>query len=311
MSAKDVFTIKIDKSASGRRLDVAVSEPKPGLSRNFAATLIKNGNIKIDGKTEKPGHRVKAGDNICVNIPFPAPASFEPEPIRLDILYDDEHIIALNKPAGLVTHPAPGHQSGTLANGLVHQYPEIFDIGEKQRPGIVHRLDKETSGVMVAAKTSFAYERLSEQFRNRKIKKIYMAVVHNEMKSEFGKICLPIGRHPRDRKKMSTVGRNGRDAVTLWKVRESFHGASLLELNLKTGRTHQIRVHCAAIGHPVLGDSTYGGRKKKTANRLLSAQRQMLHAWRIFFEHPRTMEPIFFESPVPSDMDDLLVKLKN
>jgi len=313
LNIRESLVIEVPEADFGKRLDRAVSEAMPDISRNVASSLIKNGNITIDDEIKKPGHRVKAGDLISVNIPFPTPASFDPEPIPIDLIYEDDDLIVLNKPPGLVIHPAPGHPSGTLANGLLHRFPGIFDIGGTQRPGIVHRLDKDTSGVMIVAKTSLAHERLSEKFKNREIKKIYTALVHYEMKAESGEILLPIGRHKIHRKKMSTVSRKTRRAVTLWKVRDIFHGASLLELNLKTGRTHQIRVHCAAIGHPVAGDATYGvGGKKKNINPLLELiQRQMLHAWKISFQHPRTMEPLFFQAPIPDDMNDLIGKLEN
>jgi len=311
LNIRESIVIEVPEAASGRRFDQVIAEAMPDISRNAASTLIKNGNAKIENEIKKPGHRVKAGELICVNIPFPIPASFDPEPIPIDIIYEDDDLIALNKPPCLVTHPAPGHPSGTLANGLLHRFPDMFDIGGTQRPGIVHRLDKDTSGIMIVAKTSFAHERLSEKFKNREIKKIYIALVHHEMNEKSGEILLPIGRHKVHRKKMSTVSRKTRRAVTLWKVRDIFDRASLLELNLKTGRTHQIRVHCEAIGRPVAGDATYGGGKKNGNPLLGTAQRQMLHAWKIYFQHPRTMEPLFFQAPIPDDMNELIVKLTN
>jgi len=218
----------------------------------------------------------------------------------------------INKPPGIVVHPAPGHHSGTLVNALLYHCPKLEGIGGEIRPGIVHRLDKDTSGVMVVAKNSAAHQDLALQFKSRRIKKKYLALVYGRMASDSGRVELPIGRHPVERKKMSTHSRKSRLAETTWQVRKRFAQATLLEIHLKTGRTHQIRVHCAAIKHPVVGDSVYGGRKagKSMAYDLLkSVPRQMLHAWQLEFAHPKTQKMRCFEAPIPSDIGDILDKL--
>ncbi|VEN73465.1 putative RNA pseudouridine synthase [Candidatus Desulfarcum epimagneticum] len=305
------FHIKIGPSDSGKRLDLAVCEAGIGVSRSFASALIKNGNITLNGGVAKSGRRVREGDHIRIHVPAPDVPVFHPEPIPIDVMYEDDDILAIQKPAGMVTHPAPGHPSGTLANALLHRFPGIFNIGGARRPGIVHRLDKDTSGVMVAAKNSLAHEGLSRQFKEREVKKTYLALALHEVKTASGEISLPIGRHPVDRKKMSVVSRRPRKALTLWKVREIFPGLSLLEVDLKTGRTHQIRVHCAAMGHPVAGDLTYGGRiGKKGVPGMPRFERQMLHAWRISLKHPRSMRPLFFESSMPPDMAGAVSELR-
>lgn len=301
---------------SGRRLDTIVASLIPDCSRSFAADLIRKGNIRVQGAVKKPGYKVKTGDEISGNIPPPDPIHFEPEQIEIDILYEDEYLIVISKRPGLVVHPAPGHYTGTLVNGLLYHCPDFKGIGGKLRPGIVHRLDKDTSGTMVVAKNAATLEHLALQFKSRTVKKTYLALVHGETKEDSGIISLPVGRHPVHRKKMSTFSRKGRDAETLWKVRDRFEGATLLDINLKTGRTHQIRVHCAAIGHPVIGDEVYGSRKAGRLPAKLSklikegASRQMLHAWQLRFTHPATGKTMLFESPLLADMHELINALK-
>jgi len=317
------FTVLADESDNGRRLDVVVASHIQACSRSLAASLIVSRNIVVDGCSKKPGYRVKTGDRIAGEIPAPVPVAFQPEAIDLSILYEDEHLVVINKQPGLVVHPAPGHLSGTLVNALLHHCPDLKGIGGELRPGIVHRLDRDTSGTMVVAKTATAHETLAHQFKCRRVKKTYLALVHGQMLIESGVIELPIGRHPVDRKKMSTTSRKHRTALTQWRIREKLGAATLLEVNLKTGRTHQIRVHCAAIGHPVVGDSVYGSRAWRKSNRkssakdtevvtqlLLSASRQMLHAWRLGFDHPQTGEWLQFEAPVPDDMQRLIQGLR-
>ena len=310
MPCKDAFTILVNEHESGRRLDVIIASHISNCSRSFSAGLIQKEEILVQGEVKKPGYRVKTGDNISVNIPPPEPVLAEPEPHNIDILYEDKHIIVINKESGLVVHPAVGHNKGTLVNRLLYHCPGLEGIGEKLRPGIVHRLDKDTSGTMVAAKNDATYINLAAQFKSRKIIKIYLALVHGIVKSDSGSISLPIGRHPSDRKKMSTVSPKSRPAKTFWKAIERFNGATFLELDLKTGRTHQIRVHCAAINHPIAGDPVYGG--KKAAKKLpTSVPRQMLHAWRLEFKHPATGEAMSFESPIPPDMEKVIEMLRN
>jgi len=309
MPYKSAFTILVNEHESGRRLDVIIASHISNCSRSFSAGLIQRGEILVQGEVKKPGYRVKTGDNIRINIPAPEPVLAEPEPHNIDILYEDTHIIIINKEAGLVVHPAPGHNKGTLINRLLYHCPELEGIGGKLRPGIVHRLDKDTSGIMVVAKNDAAHTNLAAQFKSRKIKKIYLALVHGTVKDGSGSISLPIGRHPSDRKKISTVSRKSRSAKTFWKVIEHFNGATFLELDLKTGRTHQIRVHCAAINHPIVGDPVYGG-KKAARNLPTSVPRQMLHAWRLEFAHPVTGEAMSFESPIPQDMEKVIETLR-
>jgi 23S rRNA pseudouridine1911/1915/1917 synthase len=309
MHNQSVFTVFVDESDTGKRLDVVIASIISDCSRSYAAKLIIEGHIQVQGENKKPGYRVKAGEKIDGRVPTPIPAIFEPEPIEIDILYEDEHLIVINKRAGIVVHPAPGHYSGTLVNALLHHCPDIGTISGEIRPGIVHRLDKDTSGTLVVAKSSIIHENLSAQFKTRKIKKEYLALVHGEMESDAGSINLPIGRHPVHRKRMSTKSRKGREAETLWEVRERFKNATLIKVNLKTGRTHQIRVHCAAINHPVIGDPVYCTRK---AGKYLQSEaaRQMLHAWRLKIFHPALQKEMTFESPIPQDMEELIKFLR-
>ncbi|UCF91320.1 MAG: RluA family pseudouridine synthase [Desulfobacterales bacterium] len=323
MPIRGAFAIVVDKSEEGRRLDVVIAARLPECSRSLAASLIAHAKILVDGRTKKPGYRVKPGDEIRGHIPPPAPVRFNPEPIPLDILFEDEHIVVVNKPAGLVVHPAPGHASGTLVNGLLYHCPTLGGIGGVLRPGIVHRLDKDTSGTLVVAKTASAHENLARQFKSRGIQKTYLALVYGEMAADSGGIGLPIGRHPVDRKRMSTQSRKARAAETSWRVRERWTGITLLELDLQTGRTHQLRVHCAALHHPIVGDPVYGrgrsafqhlknkGRAHRLCERLKIVSRQMLHAWRLAFTHPQTGQWVSFASPLPADMEQLIAELRN
>ena len=243
--------------------------------------------------------------------------------LSLQILYQDRHLIVINKQPGLVVHPAPGHSSGTLVNALLYHCPDLGAIGGEIRPGIVHRLDKDTSGTMVAAKSAEAQEELARQFKDREVQKKYLALVYGNVRPEGGVIQLPIGRHPVDRKRMSTTTRKGRDAETHWKIRERLAGTTLLELDLKTGRTHQIRVHCSTMGYPVVGDQVYRPRKlfsnlrEKLSNHspvaiaaLKSADRQLLHAWQLSLTHPYSGKNMTFESPLPAEMEKLIHLLR-
>jgi 23S rRNA pseudouridine1911/1915/1917 synthase len=237
----------------------------------------------------------------------------------LDILFEDRHLLVINKPPGLVVHPAAGHASGTLVNGILHHCPNLEGIGGDMRPGIVHRLDKDTSGIIVVAKTAHALAGLSHQFKTRSVDKRYCALVHGLPDRDSGTIDLPVGRHPVDRKKMSTVSPHGREALTLWRIKEKFEGAALLEVYLKTGRTHQIRVHCKSMGHPIIGDPVYGTRKKLSNlakgkvpfyQAVKKADRQMLHAFQLGFAHPVTAENHHFDAPLPEDMIAVIEALK-
>jgi 23S rRNA pseudouridine1911/1915/1917 synthase len=314
MSSRSEFVITVGESDAGQRLDRFVSSKRPDCSRSFAATLIQDGRITIQNDIKKPGYRVKSGERIQGCIPVYEPPSLQPEAMSLNILFEDRHLIVIDKPAGLVVHPAPGNDTGTLVNGLLHHCPELGGINAELRPGIVHRLDKDTSGTLVVAKNRLTLENLSQQFKNREVQKTYLALVHGVLGSESGKISLPIGRHPLDRKKMSTVSAKGREAETLWRVKSRYTGATLLELELKTGRTHQIRVHCTSMRHPIIGDDvyTYGKRSKKMRKNtpletlLKSARRQMLHARHLSFTHPVEQELMSFTAPIPEDMQGLM-----
>jgi 23S rRNA pseudouridine1911/1915/1917 synthase len=315
MRNQSVLTVFVDESDTGKRLDVVVATVISDCSRSYAAKLIVEGHILVQGENKKPGYRVKAGEKISGKVPSPIPSLFEPEPIEIDILYEDKHLIVINKKAGIVVHPAPGHYSGTLVNALLHHCPDIGTINGEIRPGIVHRLDKDTSGTLVVAKNSSVHDNLSAQFKARKVKKEYLALVHGEMKSDSGSINLSIGRHPVHRKRMSTNSRKGRAAETLWEVHERFKNATFIKVNIKTGRTHQIRVHCAAINHPVIGDPVYCTRKvgSDLFNKLdfkKIAPRQMLHAWRLKIFHPALQKAMIFESSIPQDMGELIKALR-
>ena len=324
MPPNGAFRIRVSQSDHGQRLDVVVAAHLADCSRSFAAGLISDARIRVNDQIKKPGYRVRSGDNIAGEIPAPQPIAFQPEPIEINRLYEDRHLIVINKSPGLVVHPAPGHYSGTLVNALLYHCADLEGIGARLRPGIVHRLDKDTSGALVVAKTAAAHEHLSGQFKARRVHKDYLALVHGEPAPNHGTIKLPIGRHPQDRKRMSIRSNKQRDAETSWEVRERLNGFTLLLLHLHTGRTHQIRVHCAAIQHAVVGDPVYGSRKQLKNIRsklpgipdavvasLKSVKRQMLHAARLGFTHPATGEKMMFEAPMPPDMTQLLDMLRN
>jgi 23S rRNA pseudouridine1911/1915/1917 synthase len=322
MSDYGDITIFVEEPDSGRRLDVVVGSRIPDLSRSYAAGLITKAKILVDGQARKPGYRVKPGDTIRAEIPTPQPIESTAEPIPLQILYEDADIVVINKQPGLVVHPAPGHTSGTLVNAVLYHCPQLGAIGGEIRPGIVHRLDKDTSGTMVVAKNAQALEALAQQFKTRTVRKKYLALVYGVLKTDEGTIKLPIGRHPVHRKQMSTATRKGRQSETSWRIHKRFQFFTLLELTLKTGRTHQIRVHCAAMNHPVVGDPIYRHRKllknydklfktlpSPLADLLQKIPRQMLHAWQLGFVHPQTGRDMSFESPIPADMQALIEKL--
>ncbi len=281
-------------TASGVRLDVLLSGD--ALSRSRAAALIEEGRVTVDGKVVlKPSFKAPEGAKVVAVLPEVRKTETMPEDIPLDILYEDEALAVINKPAGLVVHPAAGNETGTLVNALLFHLSSLSGIGGEERPGIVHRLDKDTSGLMLVAKDDQAHLSLSAQLEARTIEKHYHAVVLGHMKEASGRIEKPIGRDPKDRKKMAVVA-DGRYALTDWKVlEERGPSATLLDLHIHTGRTHQIRVHMASIGHPVLGDPLYGAKRAPHTDRL------MLHAYSIAFDHPRTGERMTFIQPAPFD----------
>lgn len=305
MSGDDIRELIADASAGGLRLDRYLTTAT-GLPRSQIQRLIKAGLVLVDGRRPKASATAHPGQQISLSIPPPQPSTLTPEPIPIDILYEDTDLLVLNKPAGLVVHPAPGHQAGTLVHAILYHCPDLPGIGEERRPGIVHRLDKETSGVMVVAKTDTAMASLATQFKGRQVKKTYIALVHGEVKQPEGQIVADIGRHERDRKRMAVRTRKGREAVTIYRVMKRLDSLTLLQLQPHTGRTHQIRVHLSAIGHPVVGDKLYGGTKEKRfkvhGSRFTGkAERHLLHAWKLGLFHPRTDEWMEFEAPLPPD----------
>jgi len=312
------FSILVTERDQGRRLDQFLPETDLGLSRSQAKKWIEAEVILLNQKTTKPSALVKKGDIVSGTLPEPTPLSLEPEPFPLRILYEDPSVIVIDKPSGMVVHPAYGNPSGTLVNALLYHCKDLAGINGVLRPGIVHRLDKNTSGVMVVAKDDEAYHQLTRQFRNRTVEKIYLAIACGKFGQQEGLIDSAIGRHPSQRKRMSTRTKKGRTAITRWKVVERMGGFTLLEVSPQTGRTHQIRVHLASIGHPLLGDPLYGrkGRPGAIQDPLLKEcmkrmNRQALHAHRLGFNHPRTRERVQFVSPMPDDMKEALECLRS
>jgi 23S rRNA pseudouridine1911/1915/1917 synthase len=284
---------------SGRlRLDQFLARALPKFSRSRIQKLIRNENVILNGAPARPRDLVRPGDQIQLNEPPPEKIHNLPEAIPLDVLYQDDDLIVINKPAGMVVHPGAGQPEHTLVNALLYHFPKLSGIGGKERPGIVHRLDKDTSGCLVVARTDEAHRSLSKQFADRDVEKIYLALVAGKLRKVAGTIEEKIGRHPVHRQRMSTTARKGRVAKTDYRVCSSSAEMTLLECRLHSGRTHQIRVHLHHLGHPVLGDKVYGGRFAR------SFQRQMLHAWRLAFHHPRTHERKKFEAPVPGDFEN-------
>ena len=281
-------------TANPCRLDRYLAAQDLGLSRARLQRLIREGYVTLNGGTAKASAVVKAGDRVGVNIPPPQPLGLMPENIPLDIVYEDAHLAVVDKPAGMTVHPAPGHASGTLVNALLWRYPNLPGIGGWQRPGIVHRLDKDTSGLMVVAKTEGAHHHLSEQIQERHIRKGYTALVAGIIEDDEGIIDAPIGRDLRHRKRMAVV-EGGRASVTRYSVVRRVGGCTLVEVFPTTGRTHQIRVHFASLGHPLVGDVLYGGRTDVL-------DRQFLHAHLLGFEHPQSGEYVEFRSPLPMEL---------
>jgi len=303
--------VKVQEKDSGKRIDILVSE-KTGVTRSQMQRLIKGGLLLVDSRTVSQNYRVKAGDVIVLTAEDKKHEQLIPEAIPVEILYMDRSLVVVNKPAGMVVYPAAGHSRGTLMNALLCRCKKLEAPGGPLRPGVVHRLDKDTSGVMVVALDSGAYYKLAEQFKQRTINRRYVALIYGNPKDNSGQISLAIGRSETDRKKMSTRVRRGKEALTIWKTIERFHGAALIEAKLKTGRTHQIRVHFASIGHPVLGDRAYGKKIEiETREReKLTFPRQMLHAEALGFIHPVTGKYLEFHSPPPDDMAERIKQLQ-
>lgn len=298
---------------SGMRLDVFLAGKAPSFSRSQIKRLIDEGSVLVNGKSAKAGYSLKRGDNVYLKSPEPVPLETVAQDIPLTIIYEDQFIAVVDKPAGMVVHPAAGNYEGTLVNALLHHCRDLSGIGGVLRPGIVHRLDKDTSGLIVVAKTDEAHRSLSDQFKAHSVEKVYYALVFGNPKQDEGEIEAAVGRHPVDRKRMSVYSRRGKDALTYWKVLERYGPLAFVELRIRTGRTHQIRVHMNSIGHPVLGDNIYGNSVKRLQgiqdtrlrSQIRSMKRQALHAGRISFLHPATGRQVTFEAPLPEDIGSL------
>ena len=305
MAEKQIFTQIIDENQAGERLDV-LTAALADVTRSRAGTLIRDGLVLVGGVPQtKAGFKPRCGDELRVELPEAAPARVEAQDIPLEILYQDADLAVVYKPSGMVVHPAAGNPDGTMVNALLQHLDRLSGIGGEIRPGIVHRIDKDTSGLLLVAKNDFSHASLSEQIKAHSVKRAYMAIVQGGMRQECGTVEGPIGRHPSDRKKMAIVS-GGRDAVTHWRVLEPLKGATLLECRLTTGRTHQIRVHMASIGHPLLGDPLYGPKKMPYPVQ----GGQLLHAFRIGFVHPRTGKEMLFEAPPEARFLDWQRRLK-
>jgi len=303
--------IKIGPEHAGVRLDTYLASQIEGWSRARLQKLIESEDVLVNGKVSKPSYKLRDGDDLEVDLTAAPVLTFAPENIPIDIVYEDETLVVVNKPAGLVVHPAAGTPSGTLANALAYHFQHLPSGGTGVRPGIVHRLDRDTSGLLVVAKTEVALENLSDQFRDRKVFKSYVALVHGLVLANSGKIDQPLARDPSNRTRMAVV-RGGRSALTLYRVRQAFDRFTLLDVELNTGRTHQIRVHLAWLKHPVVGDETYGGGRDNTIQdprlraQIRNLNRHFLHAEKLAFTHPKTNEVVKFESPLPLELADIL-----
>ena len=303
-------TLTVPPEGSGKRLDAWLSEQEPDLSRSRIQSLIRAHCILLNGRPTKPSQKLVPALVIRVDVPPPVSPELRPEAIPLDVLYEDADIIVLNKPAGLVVHPAAGHASGTLVNALLAHCPDLAGIGGEKRPGIVHRLDRDTTGAMVVAKNEFALRALVNQFRQRQVSKEYLTLVWGHLAPAAGRVETTIGRNPHNRKTMSATSGSGRLAVTTYETLETFRDTSLLNVRIETGRTHQIRVHMAFLGHSVVGDPQYGRQRPQVLPVPVPA-RQMLHAVRLGLSHPRTGARLIMEAPIPDDLRVLLETLRN
>ncbi len=299
------------------RLDSFISRSVPELTRSAAARLIDNGCATVNGQKQKASLKLKGGDAVTVVVPPPTPAEPQPQEIPLEVLYEDPDVIVINKGAGMVVHPGAGNEDGTLVNALLAHCKDLSGIGGELRPGIVHRIDKDTSGVLVIAKSDRAHTSLSDQFKVHSIKRIYLALVYGNLKEDKGRIESVIGRHPVDRKKMSGKARHGKNAITHWRVEARFPGITLVRLRLETGRTHQIRVHLSEAGHPLLADEVYGGGsrvaqvKDPVLRQMIKTMgRQALHAKTLGFLHPVTGQYQEFDTELPADMAGIIAYME-
>lgn len=300
-------TIIFSADKAGERLDVFLTRKWPDFSRSHIQKLIAKGEVVTVGKVRKANYKLALGDEVKITLPEAVPVAIEAENILLDILYEDDDIIVVNKARGMVVHPAAGVNSGTLVNALLYHCDDLSGINGEIRPGIVHRLDKDTSGVMVCAKNDKAHVNLVEQIRTKAAHRIYLAIVNGNIKEEAGIIKGDIGRHPIERKKMAIVKENGKPAVTHFKVLERFGDFTLVECKLETGRTHQIRVHMASIGHPLVNDPKYGPKKASP----FAIKGQALHSHELTLTHPTSGEEMHFTAPLPDDMEKILLFLRD
>ena len=293
-------------SMDGERLDAFLSRSAEGLSRSAAQKLIADGNVLLNGRPARKNDRLRVGDSVELTIPEPREVDIAPKQMPLDIVYEDEDVAVINKPKGLVVHPAVGHQDDTLVNGLLYAMGDsLSGINGELRPGIVHRIDKDTSGLLAIAKNDLAHTVLASQLKDHSMARTYEAIVCGSFKEDSGTVDAPIGRHPTDRKKMCVTQRNSKSAVTHWEVVERFRGYTHIRCLLETGRTHQIRVHMAYIGHPILGDTVYGHKKPE-----LGQDSQCLHAGALCFRHPRDGRPVMVFAPLPDYFQSVLEKLR-
>lgn len=296
--------LTIEEQHDGERIDKVIAELNEQWSRSQVQQWLKEGHVLVNGKAVKPNYKCHVDDEVVISIPSPEPLDVAPEPIPLDIYYEDADVLVVNKPRGMVVHPAPGHMHGTLVNALLAHCQDLSGINGVLRPGIVHRIDKDTSGLLMVAKNDLAHESLVNQLVNKTVTRKYQAIVHGVIPHDYGTIDAPIGRDPRDRQSMAVV-ENGKEAVTHFRVLERFEHYTFVECQLETGRTHQIRVHMKYIGYPLAGDPKYGPRKT------LPIDGQALHAGVLGFHHPRTGEYLQFEAPIPHEFERLLDMLRN
>lgn len=300
---KEILTVPADRA--GERVDVLLSRSIETLTRSAAARLLEEGAVFLDGKPVRKNYKTAAGDTFEVTLPEPEPVEAVPQDIPLDVIYEDDDVIVVNKPVGMVVHPAAGHPDGTLVNALLyHCGTSLSGINGSLRPGIVHRIDRDTSGLIIAAKNDLAHQCLAEQLQDHSLYREYEALCVGNLKEESGTVNAPIGRHPVDRKRMAVDRKNGREAVTHWTVLGRYPGYTHIQCRLETGRTHQIRVHMASLGHPLLGDVVYGARKP-----VPGLAGQCLHARRLSFVHPRSRERVTVECPLPDWFIQVLTKL--
>lgn len=299
--------IKICVEESGERIDALLARFVPELTRSAAQKLLDNGEVAVNGKAVRKNYKCAVGDEVALTLPEPEDIELKPQDIPLDVVFEDSDVIVINKARGMVVHPAPGHPDGTLVNALMHYCGDsLSGIGGEKRPGIVHRIDKDTSGLLIVAKNDLAHLGLSAQLADRSLSRVYEAVVRGRLRSDSGTINAPVGRHPTDRKRMAVTEKNSRNAVTHWEVIARYNGYTHVRCRLETGRTHQIRVHMAHIGHPLLGDFTYGAPSPEKG--LVG---QCLHARQLKFIHPRTGEHIQLETELPDYFLEVLSRLGN